>query len=159
MKEINTCFTKDICGQTLGALINPTLKKLAGLDTLEAVAECPIESLMTGNVQFSKNTPLDILEVFLSEETEAMAKYLEKPNVNTEYAKKRLARIAEAQNAVHTMRINKSEVWLHIFPHIRAAEREFGLAGNVQINFPLRFDVSETLYLDFITGRATAWMR
>jgi len=159
MNPINTCITEGICGQTLGSLVNPILNKIASTEILEAATECPIESLMTGNVQFSKDSPLDILEMFLSEETEAMAKYLEKPNSNAEYANRKLTRLVKAQQAIQTIREAKTEVWLHIYPHIRAAQKEFGLAGNVQINFPLRFDVKETLYLDFIAGRATAWRR
>lgn len=159
MKAIDTCITKPFCGQTLGALINPILERIAGLETLGAIAECPIESLMTGNVQFNI-CQLDILEDFLSEETEAIAKYLQKPNANAEYAKKKLSRLVVVQKAIQTMRTDKCEIWLqHIYPLIRAAQREFGLAGNVQINFPLRFGVNQTLYLDFINGRATAWMR
>lgn len=150
---VNTCISPI----PLGQIVNPVLKKLGKLQTLEAVQSYPIESLMTGNVRTGDTTPLDVLEEFLSGETESIAKYAVKPEANNEYVKTRLRDIAEVQEAVKNLRKNKTEVWLHLFRYMRAAEKEFGLCGSVTINFPLRHDVPGTCYIDFINGRAIAW--
>jgi hypothetical protein len=159
MERINTCITKPFCGQSLGSIVNPTLKDFAQTQVLEAVTEYPIEALMTGNVRSAENTALDILESYLSEQTESMVKYSQRPDANQDYLKKQLTRIATAEQAVESLRKSKTEVWLYLYQCIKAAERQFCLFGYVTINFPLRYDVQGTCYIDFINGRAQVWKR
>ncbi len=159
MERINTCTAKDITGQSLGSIINPQLKDIAKTQVMEAISEYPIEALMTGDVRSGDRTPLDKLEEYLSEQTEIMIKYSLKPDANQNYLKNELRRIAIAEEALETLRKSKTEVWLYIYSCIRAAEKQFGIAGNISINFPLRFDNNETIILDFINQKAMVWKK
>lgn len=156
---MNTCITKPFCGSTLGQLINPIMKDVAQTQVMEAVESYPIEALMTGDVRSGDITPLDSLGDYLSKQTESMVKYSQKPNANQDYLKKQLIRIATAEESIEQLRKSKTEVWLYLYSCILAAERQFGIAGNIQISFPLRFDVTETINLDFVNGRAQIWKR
>lgn len=152
---VNTCFSPI----PLGRIVNPVLEKMGKVEAVGAVESYPIDSLMTGNVRSGDVTPLDILEDYLTEQTESMVKYYQKANANQDYLKKQLARIAKAEEALEELRKSKTEVWLYLYECIKAAEKELGLAGNVTINFPLRFDVKETFNIDFINGEAQIWKR
>lgn len=156
--KVNTCITQPFCGQSLGSIVNPLLKDFAQTQVMEAFTEFPITALMTGDVRTGDNTtPLDLLEDYLNEQTESMVKYSQRPDANQDYLKRQLQKIATAEASLEQLRKAKVEVWLYLYQCILAAERQFGLAGNITINFPLRLDVKETINIDFINGRAQVW--
>jgi len=145
--------------EAIGVVGASSIVKMATARIIEGLYEVPIEALMTANVRTGIHTPLDTLENYFNRQREDLKKYVSKPSFSKDFADRKNTEIERCEEALDMLRRSKVEAWLHCYPVIQQAEREFGLLGAITINFPLRYDNVNAANLDWVTGRAHVWIK